>query len=109
MDSDGQFTRNGIPWIFVHLPDRGISERHLSHLIIGACRPQYFNLFTLAVRHNLTADIRLVGFVEHIDAKINNEVGEINLFIRCEAKLLNTESLSASEAGCSSHQFFNVC
>ena len=93
----------------MHLPDRSVTVSHLGHFIISTSRPQYLNLLTFRVSDDLSANVGLVCLVENVDAKINNQVGIIDFFIRSETKLLDTESLTPGQAWHTSHQLLNIC
>merc|ERR1712045_861670 len=92
----------------MHLPDRSVTVRHLSHLIVSTSRPEHFNLLAPGVCHDLTADICLVGLVEDVNAHINNHIGIVNLFVGSETKLLDTKCLTTSQAWHTSHQLLNI-
>ena len=108
MHTNGKLTWNGIPRVLVHLPDRRVTVRHLSHFIIGSSRPQYLDLLALRVCHNLTADVSLVGLIEDINAHVYDHVSVVDLFVRGEAELLDTERLTTGQAWHTSHQLLNI-
>ena len=93
----------------MHLPDRSVTVSHLGHFIISTSRPQYLNLLTFGVSDDLSANVGLVSLVENVDAKVNNQVGIVDFFIRSETKLLDTESLTPGQAWNASQKFLNVC
>ena len=108
VDSDRQLARNRIPRVLVHFPNGGVAESHLSHLIVGTCRPQDLDFLALAVSHYLTTHVSLVGFVENINSVVYDNVREIDLLIGSESHLLDAESLTSGQAGDTPHDFFNV-
>jgi len=108
MNTDGQLTWNRIPRVLVHFPDRGVTICHHGHFIISTGRPQDFNLLTLGVSNDLSANISLVSFIEDIDSHIDDKVRVINLFIGGKTKLLNTKSLTSSEPWNTSQKLLDV-
>lgn len=108
MNSDWQLTRNWIPWVFVHLPNRGVSEDHLGHLIIGSGGPKDLDLLTLGVGDDLSGKVGLVTFIEDIDTVVDDQVGIVDLFIWGQTQLLNSQCLLSSETWCSSHELLDV-
>ena len=108
MDTDGQLTWNRIPGILVHLPDRGITVCHLSHLIIGTSGPQNFNLLAFGVCDDLSADVGLICLIEDINAEIDNKVGVIDFLIRSQTELLDTQCLTTGQAWHTTHDLLNI-
>lgn len=108
MDTNGQFTWNGIPRILVHVPNWSVTVGHLRHLIVGSRWPENFNLFSLGVGNDLPADVGLVGLVEDIDAHVDNHVCVVNLLGRGEAHLLDAESLTAGKPRHATHELIDV-
>ena len=92
----------------MHLPDRSVTVSHLSHLIVGTGGPQYFDLLSLGVGDNLTADVGLVGFVEDIDSHVDDHIGIVNLLIWSETELLDSESLTTGKSWSTSHKFIDI-
>jgi len=92
----------------VHFPNRSVTIGHLGHFIIGTGWPEDFDLLSLGVRHDLTADVGLVGLIEYIDSHVDDHVRVINLFVRRESELLDTESLTTSQSWHASQELFNV-
>ena len=90
MDSNWQLSRNRIPRVFVHLPDRGVSEHHHCHLIISGRWPKDFYLLALRIGYYLSGEVSLVSFVKNINTVVDDDVSEINFFIRGQSKLLNS-------------------
>lgn len=108
MDTDGQLSWNWIPRVFVHFPDRSIAEHHHGHFIVSAAWPQDLDFLSFRVRNDLATDVGLVCFVEHVDTAVYNQIGEVNLLVWSEAKLLNSESLTTGQAWNSSHDLLDV-
>jgi hypothetical protein len=92
----------------VHLPNRCVTESHLSHFVISSSWPENFYLLTLRVSDNLTANICLVSLIKDINSKIYNHVSEINFFIRGQSHLLDSESFTTSNTRSTSQYFFNI-
>ena len=108
MDSDWQFTRNWIPRIFVHFPNRCVTKSHLSHFIVCTCWPKNFYLFPFWVSNYLSCNVTLICFVKDIETIINNQVGKIYFFIRSKTHLLNSKSFTSSNTRNTSHYLINV-
>jgi hypothetical protein len=108
MNTDGELSGNRIPGVLVHFPDGSVSVTHLSHFIISCRGPQDLNLLSLGVGDNLTAAVGLVRFIEDINSKVHNHVGEVDFFIRSETELLDAKGFSSGEAGNTAHDLFNV-
>mmetsp|Transcript_21722 Transcript_21722/g.20823 ORF Transcript_21722/g.20823 Transcript_21722/m.20823 type:complete len:205 (-) Transcript_21722:182-796(-) len=109
VDSDGQFSWNGIPRVLMHLPNWCIAIDHHGHFIEGGSWPKDLNLLSLGVGNDLSGHISLVGLIEDIQAQVHSQVSIVDFFIGAESKLLDSEGFPSSESRHSSHEFFNVC
>lgn len=96
MNSDGQLSWNGIPRIFVHFPNGGVSIHHLGHFIEGSRGPEDLNFFSLLVSDDLSAHISLISLVENINTKVHNKIGVINFFMGSKTELLDSKCFSSS-------------
>ena len=108
MDTDRQLSWNRIQRVLVHFPDWGIAEDHHSHFIVSATWPKDLDILSLRVRNDLTGNVGLVCFIEHVDTAVNDQVGEVNFLVWREAKLLNSESFTTGQAWNSSHDLLDV-
>jgi hypothetical protein len=81
MNSDWQLSRNRIPRILMHFPNRGVSKHHLCHLIISGRWPKDLNLLSLRVGDDLSSEISLITFIENIDTVVYHDISKINFLI----------------------------
>jgi hypothetical protein len=81
MDSDWQLSRNRIPRVFVHFPNRSISKDHHCHLIISCRWPKHLDLLSLGISNNLSSEISLITFIKDINTVVDNKISVINFFI----------------------------
>ena len=108
LHSDWQLTWNRIPRVLVHFPNWCTSEGHHGHLVVSCSWPKDLNLLSLRVGHDLTGEVCLVAFVEHVDTVVNNQVCEVNFFFWGETELLDSQGLLTSETWRSPHQLLHI-
>jgi hypothetical protein len=81
MDSNWQLSRNRIPRVLVHFPNRSITEDHHCHLIISCRWPKDLNLLSLRISNNLSSEISLISFIEYINTVVDDKISIINFFV----------------------------